>query len=226
MEPRWIISDLHIGLGMSDEFAADAELKAFLLTIPDRSLIINGDLFELLKDDRLDDIVKARQELIDLLFQKALVYVTGNHDRSMLNSSFAPPQFMGVPVAKYFIESGILYTHGDVFDPANNDSNHVVGDTVTGMVGWLAENVSPEVNGWSRGLEKFTRDVGRNGDPVHYRNMALDFVEHLLIDWHRIDRVVLGHTHQVDYEKRNSRWEYFNTGCWINRNFDVLKLDN
>ncbi len=221
---RWVISDLHFGVGKSNEFQDKLRLIAFLRSIPDRSLILNGDIFELLKDDSLDEILKEWDELLQLLFQKALAYVTGNHDRYMLASSFSPPSFMGVPVIRYLIENDTLFMHGDQFDPTNNDSNHILGDTVTGMVGWLSENVFPAINGWSRELERLVRNIGRNGDPVHYRNTALDYIEHMVIDWHRLSRVVLSHTHQKDYELRNDRFEYLNSGCWINGHQDVLEL--
>jgi len=222
---RWSISDLHLGVGKSNEFGARMKLVEFLNSIPDRSLILNGDIFELLKDDRLEDIVAEWKDLVGLLFQKAVAYVIGNHDRSLLNSSFSPPSFMGAPIMRYLIEGDTLFMHGDQFDPANNDTNHIVGDTVTGMVGWLSENISQEINGWSRELEKLTRDIGRNGDSAHYRNSALDFIEHMVVDWHRLSRVVVGHTHQKDYDKRNDRLEYYNTGCWLQGHEDVLELE-
>lgn len=220
----WAISDLHLGVGKSNEFDAEKELGEFLISIPDHSLVLNGDIFELLKDDPVDQIVREWRDLVDLLFQKALAFVIGNHDRIMANSSFMPPSFMGVPVMRYFILEDTLFAHGDIFDIANNDSNHILGDTITGMVGWLAEHISPQVNSLSRELEKIVRSVGRNGDLVHYRNAAMDFIEHFVADWKRPSRVVLSHTHRVDYEKRNDRWEYFNTGCFINGHTDFLKL--
>ncbi len=220
-----VISDLHLGVGNSNEFFREEGLTSFLNSIPDRSLILDGDIFELLKDDSLSSIIEQWKELVPLLFAKALAYVIGNHDRSMANSSFSSPQFMGVPVMRYLILGDTMFTHGDMFDITNNDSNHALGDTVTGMVGWLAEHISPQVNALSRELEKAIRSIGRNGDPVHYRNSALAFVEHFIADWERPSRIVLGHTHQPDYEKRNDRWEYFNTGCFMGEQTDVTQLE-
>ncbi len=220
-----VISDLHLGVDNSNEFFREEKLTSFLNSIPDRSLVLDGDIFELLKDDCLSVIIEQWKDLIPLLFTKALAYVIGNHDRSMANSSFSPPQFMGVPVMRYLILGDTMFTHGDIFDIANNDSNHAVGDTVTGMVGWLAEHVSPQVNILSRELEKAIRNIGRYGDPIHYRNSALAFIEHFIADWKRPSRIVLGHTHQLDYEKRNDRWEYFNTGCWVNGRTDITRLE-
>jgi UDP-2,3-diacylglucosamine pyrophosphatase LpxH len=222
---RHVISDLHLGVGRSNEFYEEPALREYLLSIPDRTLIVLGDLFELLKDDPLAAIYARWSVLIDLIVQKALVIVPGNHDRFILDSSFTPPVFLGIPVARIFVEGDTIYLHGDQFDPMNNDSNRVIGDTVTGMVGWLAENVSPDVNAWSRDLEALARDIGRNGDPVHYRNSALAYIEHMLIDWHRLRRIVLGHTHQVDHAVWNDRFEYFNAGCFgLAGHTDTLRL--
>jgi UDP-2,3-diacylglucosamine pyrophosphatase LpxH len=225
MRERYVVSDLHLGVGKSNEFDAVKQLRDFLLSIPDRSLVLLGDLFELLKDDSLAQIVAQWKWLVDLIVQKAEMIVPGNHDRFLLNSSFSPPTFMGVPICRIFVDGDTVYMHGDSFDPCNNDSNRIIGDTVTGMVGWLAENISPDVNEWTRELERLARSIGRNGDPVHYRNSALTYIEHLIVDGHRLSRIVLGHTHQVDNAIWNGRFEYINTGCWINGHFDVTKLE-
>lgn len=223
----YVISDLHLGVGDSNEFDAEKDLTAFLKGIPDRSLVINGDLFELLKDDPLEAIVKRWKGLVDLLFQKALVYLAGNHDRFMLCSSFTPPMFMGVPVARQVIIGDTLIMHGDFFDVANCGltESHAIGDSITQAVGWLAENITTEVNEWSRELEKAVRNIGRNGDPQYYSTSALNYIEHIIIDWHRLSKVVLGHTHQKDHGIRNDRFEYFNSGCWLLGHEDILTID-
>jgi len=225
---QWWISDIHLGRGSSNEFQAPDELMAFLKAQPDHSGILNGDIFELLKDDKLEDIVAYWKDLVKLLFQKAKVYVVGNHDRFMLDSSFSPPQFMGVPLCRYFIEGRIMSMHGHLFDPANIDfvGNHLFGDTITGIVGWLSENITPDINELSRQLEKLVRNIGRNGDPSYYRVCALNFIEHVIVDWHRLDTIILGHTHiKEDKIIWNDRFTYYNTGTFgLAGHLDVLEL--
>lgn len=222
---KFVISDLHIYDGSeADEFKKETDLREFLKSIPNNSLILNGDILELKKDKSVIEIVHTRGSLLAELFEKAMVYVAGNHDRSMLNSSFVAPEFYGVPIVKQVIIDGILFMHGDMFDTACNENNAQLGETLTGITGWLAENISPEANKIARNLEEIARSIGRNGDPVSYRNQGLSFIEHFWIENQRLRGICMGHTHQAGHSKMNDRIEYWNSGCWIGGKMDRTRI--
>jgi UDP-2,3-diacylglucosamine pyrophosphatase LpxH len=220
-----VISDLHIfDGGETDEFTGEHDLRSYLKTIPDGSLILNGDAIELCKGKTLQEIIQARASLLDLLFRKTKVYLIGNHDRPMANSSFSVPQFMGVPVMKQVVLDGVLFMHGDLFDLACNEENALIGETLTGITAWLAKNISPEINTVARNLESLVRSVGRNGSPSTYRNKGLSFIEHFWIGGQRLRGICLGHTHERDHQVMNDRITYWNSGCWIGGKTDMVEV--
>jgi UDP-2,3-diacylglucosamine pyrophosphatase LpxH len=222
----WSISDVHIlDGGPADEFNGGEEsLTNFLESKADHSGILNGDILELCKEATLEDILKVRGPLVELLFRKAKIYLVGNHDRSMLNSSFSVPSFMGVPIMRRVILDGILFMHGDDFDLATNDDSGALGQTLTRITGYLAENVSPRLNEWARSLEKVVQEVGRTADPVSFRNRALRYIEHFWIGGQRLRGICAGHVHQKSYAMWNGRIEYWNSGCRILGHQDFVEI--
>lgn len=225
MREIYVVSDLHMyNGGEEDEFTGEGAFLEFAESVPDRSIIWLGDIFELCKEKTLKELIVTRGYFVERVARKILKYVVGNHDREIANISFEIPRFMGIPVAKYYILDGILFMHGDLFDAACNEDNSQVGETITQVVGWLAENVSPEVNKAARSLESLARDVGRQGNPVDYAMKAFNLVEHFWIGEERLRGVCLGHTHISDYGVRNGRIHYWNSGCWIGGKKDITKI--
>jgi UDP-2,3-diacylglucosamine pyrophosphatase LpxH len=237
-----VISDLHLGDGSeADEFqGADEDLRSFLKDVKSGELILNGDIFELLKF-KMADIIHAHADLILDLFHKTRIYIVGNHDREMLNHSFGEPAYLCKPIAQYAVLEDTLFMHGHQFDPFNDES-HQIGDTITGVAGWMAGALGGETNEQLRKLEDLIGKVGRDGDPVAYRIQALNYIEHFALEtsWvssafsgertiiglKHLKRVVLGHTHTPDHGDFNTRFYYWNSGCWIlgNRNFVTLEF--
>jgi UDP-2,3-diacylglucosamine pyrophosphatase LpxH len=240
-----VISDLHLGDGSeADEFqGADGDLRSFLKEVKNGELVLNGDIFELLKFE-MADIIHAHADLILDIFSKTRLYIVGNHDREMLNHSFGEPAYLCKPIAQYAILEDTLFMHGHQFDPFNDES-HMIGDTITGLMGAISDGWwGNEVNELGRRLEDLAGKVGRDGDPAAYRIRALNFLEHFIIGmgsgwitnpsgeaeekvWSKhLKRIVLAHTHTPDHGDFNTRFYYWNSGCWIlgNRNFVTLEF--
>lgn len=224
-----VISDLHIADGgKSDEFkqnGREGELRTFLESQPDRSVILLGDILDLLRA-MLKDVLGYWGPLIDLIFRKGAVWIAGNHDAEAF--SFMDSQFMGVPIRKDLILGSTFFTHGNRFDPYTKDPDSL-GDTITKIEDWLVRQTNPEVGVLSRDLEAFLRGSGRYGEKASYGKMSLDFIQNFWVDEAKIKRICIGHTHQADHQVLETPGqpdlEMYNTGCWIDEHSDILKLE-
>ncbi len=134
-----LVSDLHMGGGGGDDdFSGEAEsaLIRLLNTYPDEALCLVGDTFELWQAS-IEEIKAAHYRLIDLLYQRNLKRILGNHDT-----------FRGYE--RLVVEHGgkqILLIHGHQFDAANK-SGKGLGRYVTWVVGWLERNVHKDADRW------------------------------------------------------------------------------
>jgi predicted phosphodiesterase len=216
----YAISDLHL-CGPKDEFQVSR--KAFLdwaSSVPDKSVIVVGDCFDLLRASLAEIEAEYSRDVIPLLEAKVREWVIGNHDREML--SFMDGQYHGIPVCEKLLLGNALFLHLHQMDPANG-TFHAVGDTITRSVDWIADHTSQGFMGWARTAESWAKGTGRSGDKEKYRALALDFVEWFSIPGREIKSVCGGHTHQADQESRNGI-TYLNCGTWINGKTDFVTL--
>lgn len=219
---RYVISDIHLcDGGKSDEFLPNKPAMMKLLAgVPDGSLILNGDVLDLLRAT-LAEIEKAHGDLLDLLFKKTFIYVSGNHDREVLN--FRDGMYRGVLIADQLIIGDVLFMHGDRFDAVNSEGK-VIGNIATKTVDWMADHISPKVMTKAREFERWLRASGRFGSPAAYRDLAIRAINHFNCKGGTIRTVILGHTHQRDTAEKDG-FHYINTGCWINGHQDVTEID-
>jgi UDP-2,3-diacylglucosamine pyrophosphatase LpxH len=217
---RFFISDLHFcDGGRSDEFNGNQKaLRTFLASIPDRSLILVGDILDLLRAP-LDSILKAHGEEIKLLMEKTEYYVTGNHDREMLGKG----PFMGVPVVEKLLIGQTLVMHLNQFDLVNSEGN-VLGDVITRTVDWMADHISPKIQNYARKVEQWARKLGRFGSTSTYREKALNYIRYFNCRDVKIVRIIGGHTHKFDNAK-DGPLQYWNDGCWLYPKHDFLILE-
>lgn len=210
----WAISDLHLGdRKRGDNFTGEYHLRTFLESIPDKSLVLLGDVFDL-TEAKLLSVELAYNELIQLLFQKALYYVVGNHDLSMVGLMY----YMGVPVVEKLILGSTVFMHGHQLDILNEDGNSI-GPVVTRAVHWMEHHVSSRIGKQASKLEMWLRNQGKFGRPQDYRRKALRYVESFYVNSDCINMIVLGHTHVKD-----SCRGYMNTGAWVYRKMDTTLI--
>jgi len=215
----WSISDLHIYL--KGEGVDENALLSFLASIPDKSLVLNGDIFDLWRR-RFGEIRAEHTELIDALVRKARVYVIGNHDSKMLSME----NFYGVPIVEKYIIGNTIFLHGHQFDAMNSDGNSV-GRYLTKWVSWIDTNLVDGIEPIARDIEGWIRRTGRFGTPEIYKEKGLDYVMSFLVEGGRslreITRVVMAHTHMKWYH-RVGDLQVVNTGTWLRGKNDVTKI--
>jgi len=222
MSTFYVIGDLHFqGKGRGDELgkAGRIALRTFLMPLPDRSVILNGDILDLLRES-LAGIEKNDEDLLALLFRKARAFNAGNHDRAA--REYMDGQYRGVPVTDKLIIGDTIFLHGDLFDLVNSQGR-VFGETITRIVDWLADRI-PGVMKHARKLEAWARKVGRFGGPAKYRELAFDYIRTMEVNGVKIRRVVLNHTHKKDHVEKDGM-TYLNSGTWINGKRDFLKIE-
>ncbi len=208
MALRWVISDTHFqATGRSDELgkAGRAALREFLMSIPDGSLILCGDILDLLRAS-LAEIEAADEDLLALIFRKALVWIVGNHDVGAL--SFMDGKYRGVPIVERYVEGSTIFMHGHQFDAVNSGW---LGPSITRVVDWITDRTTSRVNVWARTIEHWIRSVGRFGRHEDYREKAFEFLK----EHSEYTQIVMGHTHKKDSVVR-PEGTYVNSGTWIN----------
>jgi len=210
----YCISDLHIGdKSRKDDFQEnERKLIEFLQSIPDKNLIMVGDIFELWQC-HLDNVIMAYPDLIRLLLRKSLCYVIGNHDQDMLNMKL----LFGVPIVDKLIIEDTLFVHGHQFDAVNSKYKRL-GRSITKMAGWLEEYIHKDVDVWAEQLVMRLKKLGRFGFPEHYRKEAVKQAKK-----EDMKRIVIGHSHVEDYAKIDGV-EYYNCGTWTNGRQHVVKI--
>ncbi len=216
----FVIGDIHdIGKGRGDELGSKGRqaLREFLNSIPDKSLILNGDILDLLRE-LLTKIERDDDELLSLMFQKALAYNIGNHDREM--SDYL--NYRGVQITEKLILGDTLFMHGHQFDLVNSEGR-VFGNTITRIVDWLADRI-PGVMPWARKVEAWAKRVGRFGSPSRYQELSFEYIKQMEVNGVQIKQIVLNHTHRKDYMEKDGK-VYQNSGTWINGKRDFLEVE-
>jgi len=212
----WVISDIHLH-GKRKDFLSYWLLREFLLGIPDRSLILNGDILDLLRDS-YKNICDEFWELLPLLFKKARFYVIGNHDRELLKRGF----IFGVPIVETLILGDTVIMHGDQFDFTTR-SGGTFGQKITATVAWLNDYVNSKIDVQARRLEGWLRRQGRFGSIEVYREKGLHHIASFFVGVLQVRKIVLGHTHKKDFF-RVGPLECYNTGTWENGRSDRIEL--
>jgi len=222
MSTIYSLSDLHLGdKGPRDDFYGNEQkLTEFLQSIPDKSLILVGDVFELWQC-HLNNIIAAYPDLIKLLFKKTLYYVTGNHDQAILKLSILPTfqikMLLGVPVVDKLVLEDTIFIHGHQLDVANSKYKWL-GQSITKMAGWLEKYIDKDIDVWAEQFVMKLKKMGRFGFPEHYRDEAIRYAKK-----EGVKRIVFGHSHVEDYAKIDDI-EYFNCGTWTNGKSHIVKI--
>lgn len=221
MDILYCISDLHIGdKSKKDDFQEnEAELSAFLLSIPDNSLILVGDILELWQC-KADKIFEAYNDIFPLLFAKTKYYVTGNHDMGMLDSV----RFVhNVAMIEKLIIGDTLFMHGHQFDTVNAKDKGL-GFWITKMAGWLESYVDKDIDKKAEQFVMWLKKQGRFGTVDSYREKAVAYARGITANGQKIKRIIIGHTHQPDHAVVDGI-EYHNCGTWTNGKKHIVELE-
>lgn len=195
-----IISDIHLG----DQIVRSRELLALLQGYDMETLILNGDILNGLKFQRLhSDHWKILSALRELTKTKKVIWIHGNHDADVTIIS----RLLGIKTMnKYLWEAGgkkFLAIHGHQFDRFLNDS-FLVSQAAFFIYNLLKKSA----------IGRFVLDYMKNNNQAWKRNsegVARGALRLALVM--NADFVFCGHTHQID-EQVSGKIKYFNTGSW------------
>ena len=225
-----IISDLHINIKDSpcNDFLLDQDKFCDYLinTCNDSLLIINGDLFELLESkqwqgylDQIIEIIDSNKKLyntiMNLIYLKKLIYVSGNHD------AFIRLGNMKYEIHKQYIVQidgvKILAEHGHYADILCKDEESVFTRFLVWIRGWL------ERLGWidlDKNMTLLKNALCGSLENEIYMKRAKQ-----LYDTYKADVIVFGHTHNIEFENE-SNYYYVNCGkcCDSKNEFDEVTI--
>jgi predicted phosphodiesterase len=209
-----IISDLHIDTGDNfgifhwddEEFIGCIEKFRELHSV--NKIILNGDIFELLKYS-FHEIRKARPVLIRYLLKNDFIILKGNHD--ILNSG--GKEFYNITNSSGQI---IHIEHGHNADWLNGS---IPGRLFGKFIFYLLRKMSQSKNMMELYFNILKRNEGINVIPKKYN--TLNYLTYALRKLKECDVVILGHTHKLEshhtyYMNRKKR--YLNCGsCSLGR---------
>ena len=176
-----IASDLHMGQkDAADDFRGEKELTRFLRKFRHDTVILAGDIFELMECDVVD-ILLAYPDLSKQILEKAAL-LEGNHDPDLVK--YFPSNFASRIVA-HIAGHRTLILHGHQFDWLNSGKRKEVGRNIARAMGYIERHFYGQADQKLANLwrwicsqrERFDRQAAE---------MALQY---------DCDRVVYGHTH-------------------------------
>jgi UDP-2,3-diacylglucosamine pyrophosphatase LpxH len=186
-----ILSDLHLGAGdAADDFGPadgpqDTALVEFLTAHCSECIILAGDTADLAQAAE-SEIEAAHPTAVAAVLSFATHVLRGNHDDV--------PRLFGRPTEEAVLLEGTLVMHGHQFDPLNYGRWRMVGKAGSWAGGWLERMFGANAD---LVLERWlARRIlpGRFSDAARYRRCALSYIRRV----YGAERVVLGHTHQLD----------------------------
>lgn len=209
----YFISDLHLGVrDKKDDFQESVlECLRFLVSIPNKSLVLVGDIYDLWEND-YSEIYDKYENLIDILEAKKYAYIIGNHD-SKISKSFS----------EKLIINDTLVMHGHQFDFANKGKGFI-GRWMTKMVSWMEKRIWSDIDIPFFKFEMWIKRHGKYANAKTFQDVAFDYINDYNVDDRKIKRIITGHTHQLDHAVRGEL-EYYNCGTWTNGHKDVWEIN-
>jgi len=198
-----LISDIHLGSKMSQS----NDLLLFLDNIEVENLVLNGDVFDDLRFNRLKhmdwEVFSQFRKMSD---KCNILWVRGNHD-------FIHEKFMscllGVNVVKNFYwhigKKRVLATHGDIWDIFIYKYK-LISDVLTWIYNKFQEKNSELMRGFNKLLKEKSKMMIKNTEAV--RNGAIKLAKE-----NAINIVICGHTHIAELVEKDSII-YGNCGTW------------
>ncbi|MFA6458734.1 MAG: UDP-2,3-diacylglucosamine diphosphatase [Patescibacteria group bacterium] len=185
------ISDLHLGVGRTNDFHASYYLHRLLDYAEQNAneLVILGDFLELLQSDFLA-IYSEYHLIFEHLFRLAkkipVKYVVGNHDIAVAadcdphgDSHFLGSQVEVLPEYSN-LPLKIFALHGHQFSLANRRDDNFdpseisLGDRITRLAGWLEEKLNPKIDNFCEQIylvyKKFLRRISQ--DPKNFADLV------------------------------------------------------
>lgn len=216
-----IFSDLHIDTG--DTFGTFqwkekdliCRIEKIRRSFSVEKIILNGDIFELLKY-RYEDIEKANSRLIEYLTQKDFIYIKGNHD--VLNR-------YGLNYYQITNSHGqtIHIEHGHQADWFNGSK---FGQTLS-KIGF---SLLKALSGSKTLMDIYLRTVSYNDNINHIpkKYNRIKYLSYALRLLKEHDVVILGHTHKLESHHTyylNKKKRYLNCGSCSMGRFQAILLD-
>jgi UDP-2,3-diacylglucosamine pyrophosphatase LpxH len=203
-----IFSDIHIG---SKGFQSDKFLGMLKTTDYDRIImvgdIIDGWAFNRSRNFSVQDI-KVIRKLLKISLKKEIIWISGNHDEFL--RKFEPIQLGNIHIVNEFIEDGVWYTHGDLFDG-------VMELKWLGKLGAIGYELAISVDrffkklGYKRSVSKWIKDKTKQ-----VIKFVTNFENELIRQSAKrnVHTVVCGHIHKPE-DKYIQGVRYLNCGDWV-----------
>jgi len=197
-----IISDIHLGSGLSMAGKLVSELKKYKF----KKLILNGDIFDGLNFKRLHSGHWAVLSMIRKLSKKGeVIWIIGNHDGTI----GALSQLIGVKVYRQYIwrnnGNKFLAIHGHQFDRFLHKNILLSGTAI------FAYNLIQKVSGQNEAVSHWLKNRSKSWLRLS-GEVADGAIKYAKLKG--ADFVFCGHTHAVNEKKR---WgiKYYNSGSWV-----------
>jgi UDP-2,3-diacylglucosamine pyrophosphatase LpxH len=203
-----IISDLHIG-------SKGCKTEEILELLKDESFeryILVGDIIDgwLFKKYKKFSYQHARviRRLLKLSKDKEIIWISGNHDEFL--RKYTPIELGNIKVVDEFIENGVWYCHGDMYDGVVK--LHWLG--VLGSIGYDTAIVLDRFFkrlGYKRSLSKFLKKNVKAAI-----SFIVDFENEMVrqAKKRQCHTVVCGHLHSPE-DKIIDGVRYLNDGDWV-----------
>jgi UDP-2,3-diacylglucosamine pyrophosphatase LpxH len=218
MNSTLIFSDIHIG---SKGFQCDKFLDMLKSTKYDRIImvgdIIDGWAFNRSRKFSVDDI-RVIRKLLKISLKKEIIWISGNHDEFL--RKFEPLQLGNINIMSEYIEAGVWYTHGDLYDG-------VMELKWLGKLGGVGYELAILIDrffkrlGYKHSVSKWLKD--RTKEVVKF---ITNFEDELIRQAKKrnVHTIVCGHIHNPS-DKMIEDIRYMNCGDWV-ENCTYILLTN
>jgi UDP-2,3-diacylglucosamine pyrophosphatase LpxH len=198
-----VISDIHLG----SETSRTGELNSFLDQISCKTLILNGDIFDDLRFNRLKSgHWKVLTRLRKLSSKMKVVWIRGNHDTL---SAETLSHLLGLEIRGHYDASygtrRFYAVHGDRWDIFIYKHPRLA-HLFTRFHQFLQKHFPKTSEKMARNLKKNNRYLSRNSGAVEYS--AFRYAKQM-----KYDLVFCGHTHMALIKKMDGI-VYANSGSW------------
>jgi UDP-2,3-diacylglucosamine pyrophosphatase LpxH len=223
-----VISDIHLGIRLSNDFKVDKDLfLEFLKDTADECdyLVLLGDVFECWESDfqtqveRFNEIKVVYKEIVDFIENTDnVILISGNHDVIVYREKLIEKvkRFKIIENDKY----KLYFAHGHQSDVFNSSSSWV-GRIIARFVGFAENYIDPDID---ESLNKLLKTLMF---PDNYKTL-----EHGLgvAKEYKCDFVIYGHTHfpMVELGAINHKAViYANSGSVAHKDdiIDVISID-
>jgi UDP-2,3-diacylglucosamine pyrophosphatase LpxH len=213
-----IISDLHIG---SRAINHKAVIKLLSKMEFDR-LILLGDIIDGWAFNRYRKFSKKDVKIIRKLLKKSekipVIWIAGNHDEFI--REYIPVEFGNITIVNEYVENGIFYTHGDLYDG-------VVKLKWLGKLGAIGYELAISIDsvfkalGYKKSISKILKD--KTKEVVKFiTNFENEIVRQA--KKRNCNIAICGHIHKP-MDKIIDGVRYINTGDWIENYSYVVQTD-